>query len=273
MSNRRDFVLTTLSAALSGVAVNSLATEQTPAEAKHDEAMNAMLPNWRGTEEIAMVIYPGFTALDLFGPHHMFVLMMGAKVHLVAESKDPVETDTKIFVQPTKTFEECPEKLTILFVPGGTVGTLAACENAKMREFLRNRGGKADWVSSVCTGSLLLGAAGLLKGYQATSHWLARNELSLFGATPVDKRVVIDRNRVTGAGVTAGIDFGLDLVQKLRGTPYAQAVQLFAEYDPQPGLDAGSEAKAPKNTVDLVRLMHMEFAAQIKATAERIKGA
>ena len=212
-----------------------------------------------GDETVAMLLYDRFTALDLFGPHHMFASMMGAKVHLVAKTLDPVRTDLGIKVTPTMTLEDCPEELTVLFIPGGTQGTLAAAEDKQIREFVAHRGAKAEWVTSVCTGSVILGAAGLLKGYKATTHWLALGALEAFGATPVKERIVVDRNRVTGAGVTAGLDFGLALVGKLRNDAYAQAVQLMSEYDPCPPYDAGSPDKAPAAIVKMLRAMQAPF--------------
>ena len=227
--------------------------------------------DWMGHETIAMLLYPRFTALDLFGPQHMFGNVMGAKVMLVAETADPVASDMGVKILPTTTFADCPEKLTILFVPGGTTGTLKAAESLTVRRFLRERGEKADWVTSVCTGSIVLGAAGLLEGYRATSHWAARQQLSLFGAIPVDERVVVDRNRVTGAGVTSGLDFGLSLVQKIRGTEYAQSLQLLSEYDPRPPLNAGSEKKAPKEVLAMMKQMLGEFNVKVEQLAKQVR--
>lgn len=224
----------------------------------HDDQMQ-WPPGWVGKEEIVMVMYPGFTALDLFGPHHMFILMMGAKVHLAAKTLEPVLTDTNILVTPTITFADCPSKPTILFVPGGTGGTLEAAKDQTTRKFIADQGTHAKYVTSVCTGSVLLGAAGLLKGYKATSHWITRDLLTEFGATPVDARVVVDRNRITGAGVTSGLDFGLKMVQDLRNTQYAEAVQLFAEYDPTPPIDKGSQAKADPQVSGMLLHMHEPF--------------
>jgi cyclohexyl-isocyanide hydratase len=226
-------------------------------------------PNgWLGKEEIVMLMYRGFTALDLFGPHHMFILMMGAKVHLVAKTMDPVLTDTKIEVKPTMVFGDVPAKPTIFFVPGGTGGTLDAAKDDTTRNFVADCGGKSDWVTSVCTGSVLLGAAGLLKGYEATSHWITRDLLSDFGATPVDQRVVVDRNRITGAGVTSGLDFGLHMVKDLRSEEYAEAVQLFAEYDPTPPIDKGSQKKARPEISGLLMQMHEPFRELVRNLAK-----
>ncbi len=263
MSTRRDFLSAAVAAAVAGTTTKSWAQE--PQGDVHAELMKG----WTGDEVIAMVLYEGFTPLDLFGPHHMFILMGGAKVHLVAETRDPVTAEGSVKVAPTMTFDECPEKLTVLFVPGGTQGTLDAMKSDKIRDFVAQRGSQADWVTSVCTGSLVLAAAGLLDGYKATSHWLARPVLAEFGATPVDERVVIDRNRVTGAGVTAGLDLGLNLVGKFRGDTYAQGSQLFAEYDPHPPYNSGSCKTAPPAIVSTLREMHASFNEAAKEIARQ----
>ena len=232
-ASRRDFI----QRALLGLAATpwvagQLQAEQTKAEPTTAEPSSAAQPsadqptaapphdlpaNWHGTEKIAMLIYPGFTALDLFGPHHIFASMMGAEVFIVAKDEQPVETDARIKVTPTATFETCPRDLTVLFVPGGTIGTLAAGADPATRKFLVDRAATSKWITSVCTGSVVLGAAGLLRGYRATSHWIVTKDLEHFGAIPVEERVVVDRNRMTGAGVTSGIDFALSLVKTLRG--------------------------------------------------------
>ncbi|QDS94405.1 Isonitrile hydratase [Roseimaritima multifibrata] len=277
-TERRRFLRNTLAtllgaSALSQIPNHSFADDpksSTPAEpllSVHDHNMH-WPPGWTGNEQIVMLLYPGFTALDLFGPHHMFVLMMGAKVHLAAKTLDPVVTDTGIEVRPTISFQDAPERPTILFVPGGTGGTLDAAKDEVTRNFVAEKGKHAEFVTSVCTGSVLLGAAGLLEGYKATSHWITRDLLSEFGATPVDQRVVVDRNRITGAGVTSGLDFGLQMVKDLRNEEYAEAVQLFAEYDPQPPMDKGCEAKADPQISGLLMHMHEPFRQMVKQLAE-----
>jgi len=193
---------------------------------------------------------------------------MGAEVKLVAKTREPVRADTGLVFVPDQTFDECSADLDILFVPGGLAGTLKAMTDDATLAFFKDRGGRAKWVTSVCTGSLVLGAAGLLKGYKATSHWVARENLRGFGAEPVDERYVIDRNRVTGAGVTAGMDFGLALVAKLRGDDYAQAVQLLAEYDPKPPFSAGSPKTAPPVVRDMLLEMFKPFQADVQRIAE-----
>jgi putative intracellular protease/amidase len=226
--------------------------------------------SWTRPDEIAMLVYPRMTALDLIGPQYMLASLMGAKVHLVAKTPEPVTSDTGVTITPTATFADCPRDLTVLFAPGGTTGTLAAMEDAETRAFMADRGSRARYVTSVCTGSLILGAAGLLKGYRATSHWAARDILPAFGAIPTDQRVVRDRNRITGAGVTAGLDFGLTMIAELRDRNYAQNVQLLCEYDPHPPFDAGSLPTAPPEVRATMQNMLAPFHMKAEAAARSI---
>ncbi len=193
------------------------------------------------------------TALDLVAPQAIFSELMNTRVELVWKSKETVTSDTGIPIVPTMTFADCPSDPDILFVGGGTKGTWALMNDPVVIGFLQSRGAKAKLITSVCTGSLVLGAAGLLNGYKATSHWVARDLLPLFGATPVNARVVEDRNRITGAGVTAGMDFALRIATRLRGDEYAQALQLANEYDPQPPFKAGNPQDASPKVRDFVR--------------------
>ena len=202
--------------------------------------------HWVGDEQIAMLMYPGMTVLDLIGPQSMFAAMMGAKIHLVAKSLEPVTSDAGVTITPNATFETCPRDLTVLFAPGGTDGTIRAMTDPETLAFMADRGSRAKYITSVCSGSLILGAAGLLKGCKATSHWSVRHVLAGFGAIPTDARVVRDRNRITGAGVTAGLDFGLTMVAELRDRTYAECCQLMSEYDPDPPFNAGSMKTAPE---------------------------
>ena len=180
-------------------------------------------------EIIALLIYPGMTLMDLIGPQTMFATLMGAKLLLVAKTMEPVTGDSDVSVIPHVTFETCPRDLTVLFVPGGTTGTIAAAKDPATITFVADRGARAKYVTSVCSGSLILGRAGLLKGYKATSHWSCRDALAGFGAIPTDSRVVRDRNRITGAGVTSGLDFVLTMVAALRDRNYAECAQLVTE--------------------------------------------
>ena len=212
--------------------------------------------------QIGMLLYPGLTLLDLIGPQTVFSWF--ADIHLVWKTTELVRSDTGIGIQPTATFETCPRDLDILFVPGG-FGQDKLMNDVEVIRFLAERGPQAKYITSVCSGSLLLGAAGLLEGYQATSHWAARDGLSAFGAVPVDARVVVDRNRVTGGGVTAGIDFGLVLLAKLRGDDAAKLTQLAMEYDPEPPFSSGS----PKTAGPAIVQQAMSFMA---AEMERLAG-
>ena len=200
-----------------------------------------------------MLVYPTFIPLDLFGPHAVFALLGNVNVHLVWKTKDTVMAATNLPIQPTTTFKECPKDLEVLFVPGGLEGGTAIMNDPEVVDFLHDRGQRAKYVTSVCTGSLLLGAAGLLQGHKATSHWTVRELLPLLGATPVDQRVVEDRNRVTAGGVTAGIDFGLQVAARLCDEQYAKMLQLTLEYNLQPPFPAGSPAGAGLELTNHVR--------------------
>ncbi|MBL9166005.1 MAG: DJ-1/PfpI family protein [Planctomycetaceae bacterium] len=266
MASRREFITAAVAAAVSGTAIHAWSEEQEPSQNLHAELMAGAM----GNEQVALLVYDGFTPLDLFGPHHLLMLMGGAECCFVAATSDLVTAEGGMKIVPTMTFADCPEKLSVLLVPGGSQGALEAMKDKQTRDFVASRGAQAEWVASVCTGSLILGAAGLLDGYKATSHWLVRDVLADLGATPVNERVVIDRNRITAAGVTAGIDLGLTLVGKYRGDSYAQAAQLFAEYDPQPPYDSGSCEKAPQEIVEILRTMHSPFADNAKEIAQDI---
>ena len=215
-----------------------------------------------GSEKIAILVYPEFTALDALGPHYALAGMMGASVRFVAKTLDlvPCEGGSRggFCVKPQLSFADCPDDLDLLLVPGGLTGTFAAIEDPATLRFLADRGAKAKLVGSVCTGSLVLGAAGLLKGRKATSHWQMLEVLKDCGATPVAERIVFDgKDRVTAAGVSAGLDLGLELVRRYRGDFYAKGVQLLGEYDPQPPFPGGGNPRtADKLTVDMLNAMH-----------------
>jgi cyclohexyl-isocyanide hydratase len=196
------------------------------------------------TATIGMLVFPGMTVLDLIGPQQFFAVAPGRTTQLLWKSKEPVVSDSGVPILPTATFDEAPEELEILFVPGGFQGTGATIGDPDVLDFVAGRGARATYVASVCTGALILGAAGLLRGYRATTHWAYRDLLPLVGAEPVAERVVEDRNRITGGGVTSGIDFGLALLARLAGEDYARGWQLGTEYDPRPPFDAGTPAKA-----------------------------
>ncbi|WP_426291140.1 DJ-1/PfpI family protein [Sphingomonas sp. TWP1-3-1] len=191
---------------------------------------------------IAFLLFPNVTQLDLTGPAQILSRLGEAQVDLVWKTRDPVPTDAGFSILPTAIFAEVPYA-DILCVPGG-FGLNDVIADDEAMAWVGAVGAGATWVTSVCTGSLILGAAGLLDGYRAGCHWAQRDMLPLFGAIPVDARTVVDRNRVTGGGVTAGIDFALTLIALIRGEAHARMVQLALEYDPQPPFDSGSPAQA-----------------------------
>lgn len=191
---------------------------------------------------IAFLLFPDVTQLDLTGPAQVLSRLGDARITVVAKTRDPVPTDAGFALLPTAIFAEV-KRADILCVPGG-LGTNAAIADDATIDWVRRVGEQAAWVTSVCTGSLILAAAGLLTGHRAACHWAWRDHLRLFDAEPAAERVVIDRNRVTGGGVTAGIDFALSLTALIRGEDHARLVQLSLEYDPQPPFDAGSPERA-----------------------------
>src|SRR5215211_2132544 len=201
--------------------------------------------------QIGLVLFPRVTQLDFTGPLQVFSSLPGAKVHLIWKRIEPVTSDSVLVLTPTTTFADCPQ-LDVICVPGG-FGTDDMINDEEMLAFLRQQAPGAKYVTSVCTGSLVLGAAGLLKGYRAATHWTAMEFLSAFGAIPTKTRVCVDRNRVTGGGVTAGIDFALTLVAEMHGAEVAQRIQLFIQYDPAPPFDCGSPRKAPAGLVEEIR--------------------
>jgi cyclohexyl-isocyanide hydratase len=200
---------------------------------------------------IGLLLFPGMTQIDFAEPFEVFARLPDTIVHVVAKTLDPVRTDRGLVLVPTVTCEDCTP-LDVVVVPGGP-GTQHLLQDAAMLEFLRAWAQQVKYVTSVCTGALVLGAAGLLSGYRATTHWLSMPLLELYGAVPVQQRVVVDRNRVTAGGCTAGMDFGLQLAAMLRGATIAQQIQLHLEYSPAPPFQSGSPATAPKDVVETVR--------------------
>ena len=196
-----------------------------------------------GPLSIGMVLFPGLTQLDLTGAYEVLARMPDTRVHLVAPTLHPVRSEWGLTISPDATFADAPT-LDILCVPGGW-GVNEYLDDEELLGFLRARGERARYITSVCSGALLLGAAGLLRGYRATTHWLSLDLLPLLGAEAVRQRVVRDRNRITGGGVTAGIDFGLALAAELFGPATAQRIQLAIEYAPAPPFDSGSPDTAP----------------------------
>lgn len=191
---------------------------------------------------IGFLLFPDITQLDMTGPHEVFARMPGAEVHLVWKTLDPITAQGGMGLVPSTRMDACPQ-LDLICVPGGP-GTTPLLSDGEVLAFLRRQATGARYVTAVCTGSLLLGAAGLLRGKRATTHWMSHHLLTAFGATPIKERVVVDGNVITGGGVTAGIDFALRVVAEVAGEAAAKAIQLGIEYDPQPPFDAGSPERA-----------------------------
>jgi len=193
--------------------------------------------------QIGILLFPKVTQLDFTGPLQVFSSVPDAKIHLIWKRIEPVASDSVMMLTPTTTFADCPQ-LDVICVPGG-VGTDDMINDEEMLAFLRKQADGAKYITSVCTGSLVLGAAGLLRGYRAATHWTAIDYLPAYGAIPARTRVCADRNRVTGGGVTAGIDFALTLVEMLVDRKTAETIQLRLEYNPAPPFHSGSPDTAP----------------------------
>lgn len=216
---------------------------------------------------IGFLLFPNVTQLDLTGPAQVLSRVPHAKVHLLWKNVAPVMTDVGFSINPTTAFVDCPE-LDVLCVPGGFgIGDLLG--DVEVLSFLRKQGAHARYVTSVCNGSLLLGAAGLVDGYRSACHWMWRHYLPRFGAIPVAARVVRDRNRFSGGGVTAGIDFGFTLAAELAGIDAAQAIQLGLEYDPQPPFECGSPEKAGPELAGRLRSLQENRIRSVEAQIDK----
>jgi cyclohexyl-isocyanide hydratase len=193
---------------------------------------------------IGFVIFPNLTQLDFTGPLQVLARLPESKVHIVAKSLDPVPSDCGLGLVPTHTFADCPP-LDLICVPGGTIGVVEAAKDQETIDFVRKQAGQAKYVTSVCTGAFILGAAGLLRGRRATTHWAFTELLPLVGATHEKARIVKDGNVITAGGVTSGIDFGLSVVAEIAGEETARRIQLGIEYDPAPPFSSGHPDRAP----------------------------
>jgi cyclohexyl-isocyanide hydratase len=257
---KRGSFTTAIGLAASAVAVSSSAALAQPG--------TTAAPENPAPFRIGMILFPNMTHLDFAGPSDAFARVRAAKVYVLAKTLDPITTDTGTRVLADLTLRDAPQ-LDLLFIGGGP-GTTPLMEDAEILDFLRGQAVHAKWITSVCTGALVLGAAGLLRGYNAATHWTAMDVLPILGATPVHQRVVIDRNRITGGGVTAGIDYGLTVIGRIWGTELAELIQLGSEYNPQPPFNAGSPLTAPAAVVSrFQQLMSKESAARL-AAAKRI---
>ncbi len=221
---------------------------------------------------IGLLIFPKMTQLDFTGPFEVFARIPETQVHVLWKTIEPVTSDTGLALLPTTTLDDCPD-LDLICIPGGP-GQIALMDDEQILTFVRKQGGRAKFVTSVCTGALVLGAAGLLKGYKAGTHWMSHDQLAYFGALPVANRIVVDRNRITGGGVTAGIDLALYVASLIADEPTARAIQLALEYDPAPPFNSGSPEAAGPEAAAAARqraaAMLSERLAATKRAAQRL---
>ena len=213
--------------------------------------------------QIGILVYSNMTLLDLVGPQT--ALGFHGSTHLIAKSLEPIRTDGGISILPTTTYADCPQNLDVLLVPGGS-GTNDLIQDEESLAFLAENGQSARYITSVCSGSVVLAAAGLLDGYKATTHWALYPQLEAAGVgEAIRERVVADGNRMTGGGVTAGIDFGLSLLAKLRGVGAAKMTQLLMEYDPKPPFNAGTPTSAgPEMTAMALGMMQATLSTGVE---------
>lgn len=216
--------------------------------------------------QIGLLLFPNLTQLDLTGPFEVFARMPGTDVHLLWKDLEPVRCDRGMRILPTTTLGDCPQ-LDVICVPGGP-GQIDLMADDDVLDFLRGQAAGATWITSVCTGSLVLGAAGLLRGYRAACHWASLDQLALLGAVPDPARWVIDRNRATGGGVTSGIDFALALAARIAGAPVAKAIQLSIEYAPAPPFACGHPDTADAGVTAAMQPMMAPMLARRRAATE-----
>ena len=222
------------------------------------------------TLTIGFLLFDDITQLDFTGPLQVLSRLPGAKVHLVAKSLDPVRTDCGPFILPDTTLADCPA-LDLVCIPGG-FGVDAAMEDREIVDFVKRQAKTARYVTSVCTGAFVLGAAGLLEGRKATTHWRYHDHLAAFGAEPVKARVVRDGTLFTGGGVTAGIDFAFTIAVEIAGQAFAEAIQLGLEYDPRPPVDSGSPDKASAPVRGAVEQRFGPRMEAFREVVERVRG-
>lgn len=220
------------------------------------------------TLHIGLLVFPSVQQLDLTGPYDVFASIPGVTVHLIWKDLEPLHSSTGLQLKPTQTFADCPP-LDVLCIPGGQ-GIDTLLEDEQTLAFIREQAQTVKYLTSVCTGALVLGAAGMLKGKRATTHWASHELLESFGAIAVHERVVRDGNLMTGGGVTAGIDFALTLVSELFGEVQAQTVQLQLEYAPAPPFNAGHPSTAPAEVLALARERSRQFIARRREIVARV---
>jgi cyclohexyl-isocyanide hydratase len=220
--------------------------------------------------QIGFLIYPGVIQLDVMGAYQVLAFPPQTQVHLIWKNLNAIASNEGLIMTPTVTFQDCPS-LDVIFVPGGGFGQIEVMRDPEILSFLKIQSAIAQYIASVCTGSLILAAAGLLQGYKATCHWAFREQLKMLGVEVVPERVVIDRDRITGAGVTSGIDLGLTLVGLLRGEDMAKMTQLMLEYEPKPPFNSGTpETADPQVVQSLMKLGKPLFDAFLAQTKELI---
>ena len=220
------------------------------------------------TIRIGMLAFPKMTSLDILGPYEVLARAPDCTAQLVWKDMSPIRGDTGLTFMPDIAFADAPQ-FDVIVVPGGP-GQTDLMEDEEVLSFLRKQADGADWITSVCTGSLLLAAAGLMRGYKATCHWMSMDQLEQFGVQPVNERVVIDRNRITGGGVTSGLDFAFTVLATLRGDDAAKTLQLLLEYDPAPPFDSGHPRVASKELVDKVRTMAAPMLTHRRTVSARV---
>ena len=219
--------------------------------------------------KVGFVIFPDLTQLDFTGPQQVLARLPDSAMHIVAKARDPVPSDSGLSLMPTHTFADCPP-LDLICVPGGNRGVIQAIADRDLIEFVQRQARTAKYVTSVCTGAFILGAAGLLKGRHATTHWAFTELLPLVGATHEKRRVVRDGKLITAGGVTSGIDFGLEVVADIAGEAVARSIQLSLEYDPNPPLASGHPDRATAPTLTAVMPRYEKARAEFRKGIERL---
>ena len=223
--------------------------------------------------QIGFLVYPGVIQLDVMGAYQVLAFPPNTQLHLIWKTPTPITSDEGLVITPTITLTKCPP-LDVICVPGGGIGQIEVMKDPEILDFLQQQSKSAQYMTSVCTGSMILAAAGLLQGYKATCHWAFRDQLAMLGAEVLPQRVVIDRDRITGAGVTSGIDFGLTLLGLLCGEEVAKTTQLMMEYRPDPPFNAGTPDTAGQKIVDLLmqfgKPLFDAFVAQTRDTVSQL---
>ena len=224
--------------------------------------------------QIGFLIYPGVVQLDVMGAYQVLSFSPDTQIHLIGKNQSPIISNEGLIITPTVTLADCP-LLDVICVPGGGMGQIEVMKDSEILNFLQHQSTIVQYITSICTGSIILAAAGLLQGYKATCHWAFREQLAMLGVDVVHERVVIDRNRITGAGVTSGIDFGFTLLNLLCGEPVAKMAQLMMEYNPQPLVNAGTPETAAKEIMQsfmkLGKPIIDAFTAQTRETAKQLR--